>query len=110
MKMNTITINIANQFSRYPAGRYKDDGPYSGEIFRETHLIPRLRQSDTRIVVQLDGARGLASSFLEEAFGGLIRAGLDPKELRNRLVLESSDASLINEIEEYISEQSGSNH
>ena len=104
--MNTVTINIARQFSRYPAGRYKADGPYSGETFREDFLIPQLRQADTRIVVQLDGARGLASSFLEEAFGGLVRAGFAPKQLRDRLVLESKDASLIHEIQEYIGEQS----
>lgn len=108
--MNTVTINIASQFSRYPAGRYKADGPYSGEAFRDDFLIPKLRQSDTRIVVQLDGARGLASSFLEEAFGGLVRAGFGPELLHDRLVLESNDASLINEIEEYIGDQSESHH
>lgn len=108
--MNTVTINIASQFSRYPAGRYETDGPYSGESFRENFLIPNLKKPNTRIIVQLDGARGLASSFLEEAFGGLVRAGFDSKELRARLMLESSDASLIHEIEEYISEQSESRH
>jgi hypothetical protein len=108
MKMNTVTINIASQFSRYPAGRYKADGPYSGEAFRDDFLIPQLRQPDTRVVIQLDGARGLASSFLEEAFGGLVRAGFDSRQLHDRLVLESKDASLINEIEEYIGEQSES--
>lgn len=104
--MKTVTINIASQFSRYPAGRYKEDGPYSGEIFRDKFLIPNLQQPETRVVVQLDGARGLASSFLEEAFGGLIRAGFSSDALHDRLVLESNDASLINEIEEYIGEQS----
>lgn len=108
--MNTVTINIERQFSRYPAGRYKKDGPYSGEKFREDFLIPRLKQPDTRVVVQLDGARGLASSFLEEAFGGLIRAGFSDQELHDRLVLESKDASLIREIEEYISEQAEAHH
>lgn len=106
--MNTVTINIASQFSRYPAGRYRADGPYSGEAFREDFLKPPLQQTDTRIVVQLDGARGLASSFLEEAFGGLVRAGFSPELLLNRIVLESTDVSLVKEIQEYIGEQAES--
>jgi hypothetical protein len=108
--MNTVKIDIASQFARYPAGRYKTDGPYSGEVFRENFLIPQLKNPDTCIVVQLDGARGLASSFLEEAFGGLIRAGFNTQQLHGRLVLESKDASLIHEIEEYIGEQAASHH
>jgi hypothetical protein len=100
--MSTVTINIANQFSRYPAGRYTVDGPYSGEAFREKFLVPQLRTPDTRVVIQLDGARGLASSFLEEAFGGLVRAGFPQTLLQDRIVLESKDVSLIKEIEEYI--------
>jgi len=71
--MNKI-ISIATDFSRYPAGRTRADGPYSGELFRTKMLEPALAAGD-HLVVNFDGARGYGSSFLEEAFGGLVRAG-----------------------------------
>lgn len=62
----------------YPGGRYVADGPYSGEFFREEVLRPQLTaaiSSREVLTVVLDGAPGYGSSFLEEAFGGLIRTG-----------------------------------
>lgn len=103
----TKTINVAKDFTRYPAGRYLADGPFSGERFRDEFLIPALRDPNTVIVVQLDGARGLASSFLEEAFGGLVRAGFQPTQLIKQLQLESQDISLIHEILQYIQQETG---
>ncbi|MBK6998727.1 MAG: STAS-like domain-containing protein [Rhodoferax sp.] len=81
----TIVLNIAKQFSRSPAGRYLTDGPYSGQAFRENLLLPALRQSEL-VEVQLDGALGFGSSFLEEAFGGLVReAGLSAEILHEKI-------------------------
>ena len=101
-------INIARDFGRYPAGRYLADGPYSGQAFREKLLVPALRGNDKIVDIELDGARGLASSFLEEAFGGLVREGFDPKTLLARLNLHSIDTSIIEEIRDYISSQAKS--
>jgi hypothetical protein len=95
------TIRVATDFSRYPAGRYESDGPFSGERFRNDFLIPELAKGTT-LTIELDGARGYGSSFLEEAFGGLVRAGYSPKTLRTCLQLISKDASLVEEIKEYI--------
>lgn len=101
--METSVINIAEQFTRFPAGRYRSDGPYSGQRFREELLVPALK-ANARVSVKLDGTMGYGSSFLEEAFGGLVRSEkFDPTELREKITLESRDASLINEIEEYLS-------
>jgi len=97
-------INIERNFSRYPAGRYFDDGPYSGQRFREEFLIPALSGTD-KVIVELDGARGYGSSFLEEAFGGLVRKGYSVDDLLNRLVLKGQDNSLIEEINGYIRDQ-----
>lgn len=80
-------INISKDFSTHPAGRYPTDGPFSGETFRKKHLVPALKKCD-RIEVILDGTRGYPSSFLEEAFGGLVRSerySLDI--LRNKMLL-----------------------
>lgn len=58
---------------RYPAGRFRDDGQFSGQAFREDHLTPLWRSalvSGELVAVHLDGTLGYGSSFLEEAFGG----------------------------------------
>lgn len=100
-----IVINIARDFGRYPAGRYLADGPFSGQAFRENLLLPALRRGNEAVYIELDGARGLASSFLEEAFGGLVREGFDSQTLLGRLHLQSVDPTLVEEIKDYISSQ-----
>ena len=67
-----IKINIAKDFNRFPSGRYKRLGTTSGEGFREQFLEQPLA-AGKMITVELDGTIGYGSSFLEEAFGGLIR-------------------------------------
>lgn len=96
-------IILAKQFSRYPAGRYVVDGPFSGELFRKKFLSPALREKQ-HISIDLDGARGYGSSFLEEAFGGLVREGYSAQEIRDYVDLISSDISLLAEIWEYVSD------
>jgi hypothetical protein len=98
----TSTLSIARDFSRYPAGRYKTDGPFPGELCRRKLLVPALRDSDS-VLVELDGTRGYGSSFLEEAFGGLIREeGFDLPTLKHKLLFKSSDPTLVEEIWTYM--------
>jgi len=79
------TIEIARDFSPVPAGRLKTDGRFSGEGFRE-QLLQVLKDSPGKIRIVLDGAEGYGSSFLEEAFGGLVRKGYyTPHQLMERL-------------------------
>ncbi|HEY4144597.1 STAS-like domain-containing protein [Pinirhizobacter sp.] len=96
-----INVNVARDFSRFPAGRYRADGRFSGEAFREEFLVPRLQDCD-HVTVELDGALGYGSSFLEEAFGGLRRAGFPVDDLHRKLRLVSSDHSLLSEIQSYL--------
>jgi len=101
--MEMPVIDIAVDFTRFPAGRYRSDGPYSGQRFREDHLVSALKDKG-KVIIRLDGTMGYGSSFLEEAFGGLVRTeGFDPKDLLGQIILESRDASLISEIKEYLS-------
>ena len=100
-----MKINLGRQFGRYPAGRYLTDGPYNGQKFREDFLIPALTGADEEIEITLSDARGLKSSFLEEAFGGLVRAGYAPDELIRRFKFISRDPSLEVEICTYIRAQ-----
>jgi hypothetical protein len=94
-------ISIAQQFSRTPAGRYIADGPKSGEAFRNILLAPSLR-NNAKVVVDLNGALGFGSSFLEEAFGGLVRQGFSADELKAKLQIESDLATYKNRIWKYI--------
>lgn len=99
----TIRISVAKDFSIFPAGRFPTDGPHNGERFRKQQLEPAFKKN-AKIVVELDGTRGYGSSFLDEAFGGLVRVGIAPALIENRLELVSDDLSLIVEIEQYIRE------
>lgn len=95
------TINIEKQFSKHPIGRYLDDSNASGQAFREQHLAPALRKSDEPVTVILDGVAGFPSSFLEEAFGGLVRVeGFERDQLRKRLKLSFQDTSYETYVEE----------
>ena len=95
-------IHIATDFSRAPAGRYCGDGPRSGEEFREKYLVPALRSGE-RVVVYLDGVEGYGSSFLEEAFGGLVRVnGFQSDNLLEILMIETKDIAWKKEVIEYI--------
>jgi hypothetical protein len=91
--MADLRISIAKDFSQYPAGRTRRDGPNSAERFREDILVPALKKAISgglRVVVELDGVYGYSSSFLEETFGGLVRRRLfSPKDIMRTLVIEA---------------------
>lgn len=98
-------IDIAADFSRFPGGRYREYGKHSGEEFRNDMLIPALRQHDL-VQVKIDGTVGYGSSFLEEAFGGLVRAGISNTEL-DKLEIVCEDADFLtfrDEILQYIAD------
>ncbi|WP_162242630.1 STAS-like domain-containing protein [Methylobacterium sp. Leaf88] len=82
--MADTMIQIAQDFSRFPGGRFIFDGPHSGELFREQILAPAIASGST-VTVVLDGVAGLPASFLEEAFGGLIRKGFKVPDLHRKL-------------------------
>jgi len=84
--MRRKTIDIGSDFSKVPAGRHPEDGDFSGELFRNQHLKPALDSFDV-VEVVLDNTEGFGSSFLEEAFGGLVRLGFTKEFLLKHLVL-----------------------
>ena len=92
--MNKVTISIADNFSAYPAGRYPEDGEYNGTTFRKAVLIPAL-MDDARVEVTFDDVAGFGSSFLDEAFGGLIRdEGMTKEFLDSHLLLTTTEPEL----------------
>lgn len=84
--MHPVVIRVA-EFTRSPGGRHKQRSSHSGEEFRDDVLIPALKRGG-KISVVLDGVRGYGSSFLEEAFGGLVRVmgWTKPEEISIELV------------------------
>lgn len=100
--MNTIKIIISRDFSEAPAGRYLTDGPYSGERFRDEILFPALKNFDL-VEVELDGTLGYGSSFLEEAFGGLIRiCGMNLAQIDQKLTIHSSRRLYLTRTKQYM--------
>ena len=103
MKETIMTIRIATDFSRFPTGRYLSDGTYSGEGFMREKLIPAL-QNGGKVQIILDGTMGYGSSFLEEAFGGLVR--LKQWSLEDLLtkieIVSDEEPNLIHEIHSYM--------
>lgn len=96
-------ISIATDFSPVPLGRFPNDSPSNGTDFREKWLLPALAKHNS-FQVDFDGAEGYGSSFLEEAFGGLVRLhGFAPNDLLERISLISNeDPTLIDEVRQYI--------
>src|SRR5258706_4629323 len=102
---SSIVIDIPKDFSQFPAGRFREHGDFSGEKFRDEYLVKAFEGAE-KVSVILDGAAGYGSSFLEEAFGGLIRMhGFKRDDLDKRLVIVSQDKSLIREIRDYIQQE-----
>lgn len=88
-----MTIIRVADYARSPGGRFRSDGPYSGEWFREEIVKPALANAISageKLEIELDGTSGYGSSFLEECFGGLIRKrSFDPALVRRFLVISA---------------------
>ena len=98
-----ISINISKDFSSTPGARYIDDGPFSGEEFRKSFLEQPFSTDDDDIIeIVLDGTEGFATSFLEEAFGGLARNHGKTKCLNRLSFVSRDDDLLVKEILGYI--------
>lgn len=97
-------------FSANPGPRYKRQGKHSGEALRPK-LVRLLRDQEGRIRVILDGTKGIGSSFLDEAFGGLVRCEhFSRAELEHRFDFVSNvDPSYINTIRDSLNRAESDN-
>lgn len=97
-----IVVNIAKDFTRFPSGRYKSHGQTSGEEFRCKFLEEPIRRGE-KVVVEFDGTLGYGSSFLEEAFGGVVRSlKLSSSQILGLLEFRSTDQTISEEVTQYI--------
>ena len=94
-----------------PGPRAIAEGPNSGELFLNQLLKPgyleamRLKQ---KLLIDLDGTEGYATSFLEASFGGLSREVGSDNVMELIEFKSDEEPYLIEEIERYIREASGS--
>lgn len=104
-----IKISIALDFSRTPGARFPEEGDFSGKDFREKILLPKLKEAikeKKKLEVDLDGTAGMGTSFLEEAFGGLIREDkLKYADIKDIIIFKSKeDPEYTEEIISYMEE------
>ena len=79
-------ISLAEAFGNAPGGDTREDGPYSGQAFREDVLESHFTDPawGYLVVIDMDGPEGFTTGFLAEAFCGLAeRYGAD--RVRRRL-------------------------
>jgi hypothetical protein len=107
---DSVVLKIVDIFSDTPGSRNVDEGKYSGEKFLKDILLPKFEEAihdQHNLFIDLDDAEGYATSFLEEAFGGLAR--IHPIDLvLSTLEFKSDDEPLlIEEIKSYIQQARG---
>lgn len=107
----TKILNIGRDFSADPEGRYKTDGPASGEAFREDCLLPKLEgldENEVLVIILDDNVEGYGSSFLTEGFAGVVKYGhMHSDELLKRIRIQYDDIDFEfykNKILKYIKE------
>lgn len=107
--MPDLRLSVAEEFSRTPGPRYAAEGDFSGEVFRQEVLRPKVKEAihtKAHLLIDLDGTAGYGTSFLEEAFGGLVRMdGISAETLRAILRFKSDEEEyLVEDILSYIAE------
>lgn len=105
MANEPLELSIAKAFSKTPGSRYKSESKFSGEEFREEvlkELFEKAVEQDTQLIVNLDGTQGYATSFLEEAFGGLAREFGSEAVLKHLVFVSNEEGYLKEEIVKYV--------
>jgi len=102
-----IDLNLATEFTTTPGPRKRSEGKFSGQQFREEILDMRFceaESADAFLRVNLDGAVGYPTSFLEEAFGGLARKYGIERVLKRIEITSQNEPYLVQDITRYIRE------
>lgn len=113
--ISMITIRVSD-FTTLPGPRFIEEGPFSGQLFRNEHLGPAFQEAvhhGEPLEVDLDGMTyGYPASFLEESFGGLARIWtvvdaekrLTEEQVWKFLKLSSKNPILIETVHRYVLE------
>lgn len=98
-----MRIDVGREFSKTPFGRYPSDGENNATKFRENFLRNAFSGQDAEVVIDFSSVNlGVGSSFLEEAFGGLVREGVTPKVILSKLKVEGGLSTYRSQIERFV--------
>jgi len=101
-------ITICKDFTDTPGGRYITEGDFSGELFRDKILYPKLQETKgEKLIVDFDGCYGFGTSFLEEAFGGIVRKYNIKGLLDILTIISKEDESIPGLVKKYIQDAEG---
>lgn len=101
--MNRLVI--ASEFSPITGGRTPDEGEFSGQIFRDEVLVPKYIEcldKNERLEIVFDNCYGIGTSFLEEAFGGLVRKYKYTDVLDHIKLTANDDETILINVPKYI--------
>ena len=94
MEKKKLKICEVRRGYEYEGPRFIRLGPFSGEEFRENHLLNWLNTLDEqeKPIVDFEGTKVYSPSFLEESFGGAIREAKTSQEAEiNRKKLQLAE-------------------
>lgn len=100
-----VKISVAKDFSITPGARYYKDGSHSGEAFYDEllqHKFQEALDNKEKLVVDLDGTEGYATSFLDEAFRRLGEKFTPDITWSNLILISNDEPDWIEEIKTYI--------
>jgi len=90
--LNAMRVISVKDFAGEPGGAE------SGAEFCQDWLLPVFKTGE-KVEVDLDGVLGYPSSFLDEAFGGLVRRGVPIDRVYRQLKLKTVYDGLLGQIE-----------
>ena len=96
---------IATDFSPITGGRTPQEGDFSGELFRDTILLSAYNEALAKkeiLEIDFDGCYGIGTSFLEEAFGGLVRVHKCIGVLDNIILVANDDETIPSNVIKYV--------
>lgn len=103
-----MKITIAKDFTDTLGARYYTDGPYSGQAFREEILKEKYQEAKSNneiLEIDMDDCYGYPSSFLEEAFGGLVRCLKGENILETIKLISLDEPGLVEKITQYVNDE-----
>ncbi len=99
MTKQTIVLKIAQEFTPHIGARYRSDGDFSGDQFYEDILKPKLdevwRDPKKKIILDLDGTFGYASSFLSQIFVRIMQDFHEKNKVLKKLIIKSDEEPLL---------------
>ncbi len=94
-------ISVAEDFTPFPGPAFG----LGGDIHKGDEILIPALQKNVPFTLDLDGVVGYPPSFLEEAFGGLVRRGYSLPQIKKLMTLKCSKRARIDEIEMYMSNE-----